>query len=116
MPADWLSLGGQTEILRRLAMQRERQADAKANATLLEAREYAALAELGTSPSGQIFLEMLVREVLLRPCMSEVDQGRQHVVLQILHKMTEAIAKRDRPEEHIHYEFPLGGFDPTDRG
>jgi hypothetical protein len=108
MPNDWLSLGGQTEILRRLAMQRERQDEAQAHAALLAAREYAALVDLATTESGQIFLETLVRGVLLRPCKDDVDRGRQHLVLEILHNMAEAVAKREVPLEKLHYEYAFG--------
>lgn len=112
MAEDWLSLPGQTTLLRQRALQREHAAETQAQQDLVRARAHAALAELATSETGQIFLDGLVL-VLLSPVQDDFGRGRHHLVLEILANVRDALAKRAIPQERLHYGYTLGGWDAT---
>lgn len=98
---DWLTARGQAQAVK---------LQAQALARLDVARYYGALVELASQPSFDIVLTHWIAAVLMAPCKTPEDMGKQHFVLQVLQDLRNAVEGRTMaPQETFHYEFALGG-------
>lgn len=85
---DWLSTQGQARAAKERALFHKR---------LSRARVYAAYKNLATNASWDIFLTDLVEGVLLRPCLGDVDRGKQHLAIEILTHSAMALQEQQVP-------------------
>ena len=87
---DWLSTHGQAQAVKARAVYQQR---------LARARVYAAYVNLAQSESWDIVLTDLVEGVLLRPCLNDVDRGRQHLVIEMLRIQASALQGQQLPDD-----------------
>jgi hypothetical protein len=98
---DYLTRQGQARALQSRAAHQHR---------LHRARVYAAYVNLAKTEAWEIFLTDLIDGVLLRPVVTDVDRGRQHLVLEILRHQTLAVSGQQAPLEPT-MEYVLGGVE-----
>jgi hypothetical protein len=98
---DYLTRQGQARAIHARAAHQQR---------LHRARVYAAYVNLAKLEAWDIFLMDLIDGVLLRPCQTDVDRGRQHLVLEILRHQALAVSGQQAPLEPS-MEYVLGGVE-----